>query len=168
MQHIPKKSHYAKCWPSNCCVIAYVSLSQKFWRALVCMNRIDINRRVDEGVTVGKCRMNRFLFADELIFDTACVDLINRVFKTQIIRFLLRATKQGPKSALESFEATCLSRRPRQCILQVSRNTLQQVQKFNQLGVVFTSDGSRNKDIHTRIGEANAVVGELYFSVVTK
>jgi len=127
MQHIPKKSHYARCWPSNCCVTAYVSLSKKFWKALVCMNRIDIHRCVDEGVTVGKCRMNRLLFADELIFDTACVDLLNRVFNTHLIGFLLRATKQERKSALESFEALYLSRRPRQCILQVSRNTLQQV-----------------------------------------
>ena len=131
MQHIPKKSHYAKCWPSNCCVIACVSLSQKFWRSLVRMNRIDINRRVDDCVTVGNCRMNRLLFADELIFDTARVDLLNRVFNTHLIGFLLRATKQERKSALESFEALCLSRRPRQCILQVSRNTLQQVQTFN-------------------------------------
>ena len=91
------------------------------------MNRIDINRRVDEGVTVGKYRMNCLLFADEFIFDTACVDLPNRVFNTHLIGFLLRATEQERKSALESFEALCLSRRPRQCMLQVSRNTLQQV-----------------------------------------
>ena len=101
MQHIPKKSHYAKCWPSNCCVIAYVSLSQKVWKALVCMNRIDINRRVDECVTVGNCRMCRLLFADELIFDTACEDLLNRVFNTHLIGFLLRATKQERTSALK-------------------------------------------------------------------
>jgi len=66
-------------------------------------------------------------FADELMFDTACVGLLNRVFNTHLIAFLLRSTKQERKSALESFQALCLSRRPRQCILQVSRNTLQQV-----------------------------------------
>jgi len=31
------------------------------------MNWIDSHRRVDEGVTVGNCRVNRFLFADELV-----------------------------------------------------------------------------------------------------
>jgi len=37
------------------------------------------------------------------------------------------------------------------------------------LGVlVFTSDGSRNKEIDTRIGKANAVMRELYCSVVAK
>jgi len=31
------------------------------------MNWVDSHRRVDRGVTVGKCRMNRFLFAEELV-----------------------------------------------------------------------------------------------------
>ena len=45
--------------------------------------------------------------------------------------------------------------------LQVSGNTLQQVEKFKCLGVVFTIDGRRNEEIDTRIGEANAVLLEL-------
>ena len=57
-----------------------------------------------------------------------------------------------------------LGRRPRQCFLQLSRNTLQQVATFKYLGVVFTSDKSRNKgiDSRSRIGKANAVLRELY------
>jgi len=39
---------------------------------------------------------------------------------------------------------------------------------FKHLAVVFTSDGSRNKGIDTRIDEANAVLRVLYCSVVTK
>jgi len=42
------------------------------------------------------------------------------------------------------------------------------VEKFKYLGVVCTSDRSRNKGIDTRIGKANAVLRELYCSVVTK
>jgi len=34
--------------------------------------------------------------------------------------------------------------------------------------VAFTSDGSRNKEINTRIGKAHSVLSELYCSVVTK
>jgi len=56
----------------------------------------------------------------------------------------------------------CLSRNPRQCMLQVSGSTLQQVETFKYLGVVFKSDGRRNKEIDTRIGKANAVPRELY------
>ena len=48
---------------SNCCVIAYVILTHKIWRALVYMYLIDSQRRVDEGVTVGNCRMNRLFQA---------------------------------------------------------------------------------------------------------
>jgi len=58
--------------------------------------------------------------------------------------------------------------RPRQCFLQVSGNTLQQVETLKFLGMVFTSDESRNKGIDTRIGTANAVPRELCCSVVTK
>jgi len=58
--------------------------------------------------------------------------------------------------------------RARQCFLQVSGNTLQQVETCKFLGVVFTSDESRNKEIDTRIGKANAVLLELYCSVATK
>jgi len=36
------------------------------------------------------------------------------------------------------------------------------------LGVVLTSDGSRNKEIDTRIGKANAGLRELYCSVLMK
>jgi len=57
---------------------------------------------------------------------------------------------------------------PRQCILQVSGNTLQQVKKFKRLGVVFKSDGRWSEEVDTRIGKANAVQRELYRSVVTK
>ena len=49
-----------------------------------------------------------------------------------------------------------------------SASKLQQVETFKYLGVVFTSDGSRNKGIDTRIGKANAVLRELYCFVVTK
>ena len=42
------------------------------------------------------------------------------------------------------------------------------METFKHLGVVFTSDESRNKEIDTRIGKANAVLRELYRSVVAK
>ena len=50
----------------------------------------------------------------------------------------------------------------------MSGNTLHQVETLKYLGVVFTSDESRNKGIDIQIGKANAVLRELYCSVVTK
>jgi len=51
---------------------------------------------------------------------------------------------------------------------QRSGNTLQQVERFKCLVVVFTSDRRRDKAIDTRIGKANAVLRELHRSVGTK
>ena len=50
----------------------------------------------------------------------------------------------------------------------MSGNTLQQLETFEYLGVVFTNDESRHKAIDTRIDKANAVLREFYCSVVTK
>jgi len=137
------------------------------------MNWIDCHRNIDEGVTVGNCRMNRLLFADELTLNAW---IFGTKSSAHIDRFLLHATKER-KSALKrlryyvSPRQCFLGRRSRQCFLQVSTNTLQQVETFKYHlgdGVVFTSDVSRNKRIDARIGKANAVLRELYCSVVTK
>jgi len=50
----------------------------------------------------------------------------------------------------------------------VSGNTLHQVETFNYLGVVFTSGGSRNKEVDARIVKANTVLREFYCSVVAQ
>jgi len=59
-----------------------------------------------------------------------------------------------------------MCRTPSQCAIQVSSNTLQQVEKFNYLRVVFTSDGRQHRDIDTRI--VRQIFRELYHSIVTK
>jgi len=67
----------------------------------------------------------------------------------------------------KSEEVLRLSTISSQCMLQVSSITLQQVEKFKYLGMLFTSDERRNK-IDTRIGKANAVLRKLHRSVVIK
>jgi len=87
-------------------------------------------------------------------------------------RFSAACHRAGTKICVKKIEVLCLLRRPRQCFLQVSGNTLQQVETFNYLGVVFTSDESRYKGIDIRglvkQGKANAVLRERYCSMVTK
>jgi len=51
------------------------------------MNWIDSHSRVDESVTVGNCRINRLLFADDLI--------------------LLASSQQSIQHALDRFCAAC-------------------------------------------------------------
>jgi len=88
-------------------------------------------------------------------------------FQHTFDRFSAAYNRAGTKISTKKIDAWCLSRHPRQCFLQVSENTLQQV-AIKSLGMVCTSDGSRNKGIETRIGEANAVLRELQSSIVTK
>jgi len=57
-------------------------------------------------------------------------------------------------------EVLYLSRNPSQCVLQISGNTLQQVEKFKYVGVVFTSDRKQNKEVDTLISKSNAVLHE--------
>jgi len=59
-----------------------------------------------------------------------CWYLLNMVFNMRLIGFLLRATKLEVKQALKN-KVLCLSRKAKQCLLQMSRNTL-----------AFASDGT--------------------------
>ena len=125
-----------------------------------CMNWIDSNGRVDEGVTV------------EGEGSTSCLVLL--ASSEQSIRhrhahdqYSSACDRVGMKFSTKKTEVLCLSRTPRQCMLQVRGNTLQQV-KLKYLGEVFTSDGRENKEIDRWIGKANAALRELYRSVVTK
>jgi len=53
-------------------------------------------------------------------------------------------------------------------MLQVSGNALQQVEKVKYIGVVFTSDRRWSEEIDARIGQTEAVLRELYCSMVTQ
>ena len=87
-------------------------------------------------------------------------------------RFSAVCKQRGMNISTKKTEALCVSRNSRQCMLQVSGITLQQVEKFKYLGVVFTSDGRRNRrlirSLVKRTGKTNTVLGKLYRSVVTK
>jgi len=53
-------------------------------------------------------------------------------------------------------------------VLQASGNTLQKVENFKYISVVFESDGRQNKEVYTGVGTANALPCKLYHSVFTK
>ena len=53
-------------------------------------------------------------------------------------------------------------------MLDVSDNELQHMEMSKYLGVVITGDGRQNNEIDTKIAKANAVLRELYHSVLTK
>jgi len=125
------------------------------------MNWIDSHSQVDEGVTFGSCRIIRLLFA---------VNWVLLASSQQGLPCTRSAAgdRTGMKISTKNTEVLCLSTNPRQCMRQVSGNTLHQVEEFKYLGVVFTSDKRWSEEIDARFGQANAVLREFYRSVVTK
>ena len=66
-------------------------------------------------------------------------------------------------------EAMVLSRKLMDCLLRVGNESLPQVKEFKYLGVLFTSEGTREREIGRRIGAAGgAVLHSLYRTIVTK
>jgi len=60
-------------------------------------------------------------------------------------RFSATCGRAGMKISTKNTKVLCLSTDPRQCMRQVSRNTLQQLEKFKYLEVVLTSNGRRSE-----------------------
>ena len=111
------------------------------------MNWIDSHSRVDEGVTVGSCRINRLLFVDNFML----LESSQRRLQHPLDRFSAVYDRCGMKISAKQTEVSLRILRhstyPRQSMLQVSGNILQQVEKFKYLGVVFASGGGRNKGL---------------------
>ena len=169
MVHIPKNHIKQDVWPSNWC--AYVVSPKKLgepWCIWIGWTVADASTRV----SLLNCRMNRLRFADEMVLHawTFSTGSSARIWSVFCCVQPSRNEKQHYKDwGIISCPRQCfLRRRPRQCFLQVSEKTLQQVETFKHLGMVFTSDGCRNKLIDGRIGKANAVLRELYGTVVAK
>ena len=121
------------------------------------MNWTDSYSRVDEGVTAGNCRINRLLFADDLVLLISSQQSLQHALD----RFSSACDRAGMNINTKNTEGLCLSANPRQCMLQVSCTTLQEVEKFKHLGEAFASDGRWSQEIDTRLGKAHAVLREL-------
>jgi len=121
------------------------------------MNWNDCHNRVDEGVTVGSCRMKLFLYLDDLVLLASCEQGLQQPFD----RLAAACDKAWMKISTKKTKVLYLSSNPSQC-------TLQQVEKFKYIMVELTSDGQWNKKIDAWINKANTVLHELYCSVVTE
>ena len=131
---------------------------------IIYMNWIDKCSQVRESVAVGKCKIDRLLFADDLVLLASSELSLQHALDC----FVNACSDAGMKISTRKTEVLCLSRNPAQCTLQSSGTVLRQVEKFKYLGVAFTSDGRQDKEIDARIGQASAVLRELQRSVVLK
>ena len=88
--NICRKNHITQdVWPSNCCAIAYVVLSQK---NLKNPGLYEFHRQSQTRRQACHClELQDKLFAICGRIGTACMDILSRVFSLRLIAFLLRA-----------------------------------------------------------------------------
>jgi len=79
--------------------------------------------------------------------------LVSKALQRALDRFCAVCDQAGMEISTKNTEVLYL-RNPRQCMLQVSSNTLQQVEKFKSFGMVFTSEGRPLRKINEWIGES--------------
>ena len=120
--------------------------------------------RIDECVTIGRCKISRLLFADDLVLLASSESGLQHT----INGFAAACDIAGMKISTSKTEVLHLLRNPVQCSLQVSGVSLKQVKKFKYLGVAFTSDGRQDEKLDVRSGKASEVMQALHHSVVLK
>ena len=131
---------------------------------VVYMNWIDKASQADECATIENCKITRLLFADDLVLLSSTESGLQRALNS----FADAWNAAGMKICSAKTEVLHLSRNPGQCVLQVNGARLKQVEKFKYLGVAFTSDGTQDEELDTRIGKASSVMRALHYSVVMK
>ncbi|KAK3539573.1 hypothetical protein QTP70_010272 [Hemibagrus guttatus] len=77
-------------------------------------------------------------------------------------RFAAECEAAGMMVSTSKSEAIVLDRKKVACTLQVGGEFLPQVEEFKYLGVLFTSEGSMDREIDRRIGAAAAVMRSVY------
>ena len=128
---------------------------------IVYMNWIDKCSQADECATIGKRKISRLPFADDLVLLSSTESGLQRALNS----FADACNTAGMKISTAKTEVLHLSRNPDQCVLQVNGATLKQVEKFKYRGVAFTSDGRQDEELDTRIGKASVVMRALHYSV---
>ncbi|KAK0156594.1 putative uncharacterized transposon-derived protein F52C9.6 [Merluccius polli] len=83
-------------------------------------------------------------------------------------RFAAECEAAGMRISTSKSESMVLNRKRVECTLRVGDEILPQVEEFNYLGVLFTSEGRIEREIDRRISAASAVMRTLYGSVVVK
>ena len=119
--------------------------------------------RTDKCVTIGRCKINRLLFADLVLLTSSESGL-----QQALNGFAAACNIAGMKTCTSKTEVLQLLRNLVQCSLQVGSVSQKQVEKFKYLGVAFTSDGRQDEELDVRSGKTSAVMRALHYSVVLK
>jgi len=139
-------------WPSNHCLPAqmFVSLSVELNHRrsyfivdaalrqccvlsplfIVSMNWMDSHSRVDQGVTVGIYRINRLLLADDLVLFASCDEGLQHALGRLVLCWV-RPSRNENQLWIERGITSLQKSEP--VYVEVSSNTLQQVEKFKDI-----------------------------------
>uniref|UniRef100_A0A8C6LWU7 Reverse transcriptase domain-containing protein n=1 Tax=Nothobranchius furzeri TaxID=105023 RepID=A0A8C6LWU7_NOTFU len=128
------------------------------------MDIISRRSRGVECVEFGGRRISSLLFADDVVL------LASSSSDLQLLlgRFAAECEAAGMRISTSKSETMVLDRKRVACHLRVGGEVLPQVEEFKYLGVLFTSEGRRDREIDRRIGSASAVMRTLSRSVVGK
>ena len=128
------------------------------------MDRISRRSQGVEGIRFGGLRIASLLFADDVVLLASS----GRDLQLSLDRFAAECEAAGMGISASKSEAMVLSRKRVECLLRVRGGVLPQVEEFKYLGILFTNEGRREREIDRRIGAASAVKRALYRSVVVK
>ena len=103
------------------------------------MNRIDRDDFSSNGITFGECNVWCLLFADDLALLSSSKSDLQYVQSEACL-------DPGMKISTAKTEVICMSWHSVQCSFQTNGVTLQQTEKFKNLGVTFSSDGRQDKN----------------------
>ena len=109
-------------------------------------------------------RIASLLFADDVVLmATSACDL-----QHSLDWFAAECEAAGMRISTSKSEAMVLSRKPMDCLLQVWNEFLPEVKEFKYLGILFSSEGTKEREMGRRIGAAGAVLLSLCHTVVMK
>ncbi|KAK5873269.1 hypothetical protein PBY51_018325 [Eleginops maclovinus] len=131
---------------------------------VIFMDRISRRSRGGRGLQFGGLRIAPLLFADDVVpMASSVCDL-----QHSLDRFVAECEAAGMRISTSKSEAMVLSREPMDCPLQVGNEALPHVKEFKYLGVLFSSEGTMEREMGRRIGAAGAVLQSFYRTVVRK
>ncbi|XP_048870381.1 uncharacterized protein LOC125742436 [Brienomyrus brachyistius] len=117
-----------------------------------------------EGVQFGGLRIASLLFADDVVLLASSAGDLQRALG----RFAAECEAAGMRISTSKSETMVLNRKQVDCPLQIRAEILPQVEEFKYLGVSFTSEGRRDRELDRRVGAASAVFQALHRFVVAK
>uniref|UniRef100_A0A8C9TQF7 Reverse transcriptase domain-containing protein n=1 Tax=Scleropages formosus TaxID=113540 RepID=A0A8C9TQF7_SCLFO len=129
---------------------------------VVFMDRISRRSRGQEGILRGSRKVTSLLFAGDVVLFALSHDCLQHTLE----QFSAKCEVVGMRISTSKSESMVLSRKRMACPLQVRGENLPQVEEFKYLGILFTSEGRREREIGHRLGAAAAVMRSLYQTVV--